>query len=62
VSNEYDDTHDSAGDFYSVATSDKDSRTKTDTCAVVNHKKFNYFCQYMLHVSIVIPVLRHLNA
>ena len=34
---------------------------KTDTRAAVNHNGFYHSCQYMLHVSVVLTIFRHLN-
>ena len=35
---------------------------KIDTCTAVNHKKkFNWFCQYILHVSAVLTIFRCLS-
>jgi len=34
---------------------------KTEKRAAVKHNKFYSFCQYMLHVSVVLTILRHMN-
>jgi len=35
---------------------------RSDIHAAVNQNKFYYFRQYVLHVSVVMTILKHLNA
>jgi hypothetical protein len=34
---------------------------KTDLCAAVTHNQFDYYCQYTLHVSVVLTIIKNLN-